>query len=166
MSKASNDLKTVVLAAHEGKIDTLFVARGIQQWGHIDVMQNQVETEPIKSGKSVEILDFAVVQTLLNKGTVYALPQEEMPDSTSLQLFFVINEPPPFHILHFCHASRFPGLSRKRIAGWVFQISRSVCFLKHKLQGESVAFAPAAVFSLSRQGPWTILLQGSGEPHA
>ena len=88
MSKASNDLKTVVLAAHEGKIDTLFVAQERQQWGRIDVTQNRVEVEPTKSSKSLEILDFAVVQTLLNKGTVYALPQEEMPDGTSLAALF------------------------------------------------------------------------------
>ena len=88
MSKASNDLKTVALAAQEGKIDTLFVARGIQQWGRVDVMQNRVEIESTKSPESLEILDFAVVQTLLNKGTVYALPQEEMPDSTSLAALF------------------------------------------------------------------------------
>ncbi|GJL70539.1 MAG: hypothetical protein NPIRA06_31740 [Nitrospirales bacterium] len=87
-SKASHDLKTVVLAAHEGKIDTLFVAREIQQWGRIDVMQNQVETEPTKSAESQEILDFAVVQMLLKKGTVYALPQEKMPGSTSLAAIF------------------------------------------------------------------------------
>ena len=88
MSKASNDLKTVALAAQEGKIDTLFVARGIQQWGRVDVMQNRVEIESTKSPESLEILDFAVVQTLLNKGTVYDLPQEEMPDSTSLAALF------------------------------------------------------------------------------
>ena len=87
-TKASHDLKTVVLAAHEGKIDTLFVARNIQQWGRIDVMQNRVETDPTKSAESLEILDFAVVQTLLKKGTVYALPQEKMPGRTSLAAMF------------------------------------------------------------------------------
>ncbi|WNM56609.1 baeRF7 domain-containing protein [Candidatus Nitrospira allomarina] len=87
-SKASHDLETVVFAAHEGKIDTLFVARNIQQWGRIDVMQNRVETEPTKSAESLEILDVAVVQTLLKKGTVYALPQEKMPGRTSLAAMF------------------------------------------------------------------------------
>ncbi|HSF10739.1 MAG TPA: hypothetical protein VLA60_15115, partial [Nitrospirales bacterium] len=87
-SKASHDLKTVVLAAHEGKIDTLFVARNIQQWGRIDVMQNRVETEPTKSAESLEILDFAVVQTLLKKGKVYALSQEKMPGRASLAAIF------------------------------------------------------------------------------
>lgn len=87
-SKGSNDMKTVVLAAHEGKIDTLFVAREVQQWGLIDIPQNRVEPERTKSAESQEILDFAVVQTLLKKGTVYALPLERMPDNKSLAAIF------------------------------------------------------------------------------
>lgn len=88
-TKASHDLKTVVLAAHEGKVQTLFVARNIQQWGRIDLMHNLVETDPTKSAESLEILDFAVVQTLIKKGMVYALPQEKMPGRTSLAAIFL-----------------------------------------------------------------------------
>lgn len=87
-SKASHDMKTVVLAAQERKIDTLFVAQEVQQWGIINFPQNRVEPERTKSSESQEILDFAVVQALLKKGTVYALTRDRMPVGTSLATMF------------------------------------------------------------------------------
>jgi hypothetical protein len=81
---ASKDLESVVLAAVEGKIDTLFVAQEIQQWGRIDIHQNRVELHQSKTPDSQEILDFAAAHTILKNGTVFALPQERMPDHTSL----------------------------------------------------------------------------------
>lgn len=56
--------------------------------GKIDILQNRVEPERTKSSESQEIFDFAVAQTLLKKGTVYALPQERMPGSKALVAIF------------------------------------------------------------------------------
>jgi len=86
--RASKDLKEIVPAACEGRIDILFVAVGVQQWGFFDpdkhVVHIHVEPEP----GDEDLLDLAAVHTFLNGGTVYALKLEEMPDETPLAALF------------------------------------------------------------------------------
>jgi len=86
--RASKDLKEIVPAAWEGRIDILFVAGDVQQWGFFDpdkhVVHIHVEPEP----GDEDLLDLAAAHTFLNGGRVYALRLEEMPDETALATIF------------------------------------------------------------------------------
>jgi len=86
--QASNKLKEVVPAAYHGRVETLFVAVGLQQWGTFDPATNTVQLhQEVKPGDE-DLLDFAAVHTLLNGGTVYAVELEKVPDETPLAAVF------------------------------------------------------------------------------
>jgi hypothetical protein len=86
--RASTDIKETVPAAYYGRVEQLFVAVGVQQWGNFDAENNviQIHSEP-ESGDE-DLLDSAAVQTLLNGGTVYAVEPEKVPDCAPLAAVF------------------------------------------------------------------------------
>lgn len=86
--RASKSVKDIVPAAIDGRIDTLFVALGIQQWGVFDAHTHTVHFHPEAEPGDEDLLDLAAVHTYLNGGTVYPLKQEEMPDETPLAALF------------------------------------------------------------------------------
>jgi hypothetical protein len=78
--RVTADLDKVIPAAYHGRVELLFVATGVQQWGRYDSEKNMVETREEAEPDDVELLDFAALQALTNGGAVFALPPEEMPD--------------------------------------------------------------------------------------
>jgi hypothetical protein len=86
--QASNDLKEVVPAAYHGRVETLFVAVGLQQWGTFDPETNTVRVHEEAEPGDEDLLDFAAVQALLNSGTVYAVEPEKVPDEAPLAALF------------------------------------------------------------------------------
>ena len=67
----------------DGRVETLFVATGVQQWGVFNPVTNDIEVhDPIESGDE-PLLDLAAVQTYLKGGMVYTVIPEEVPGGTS-----------------------------------------------------------------------------------
>jgi hypothetical protein len=77
--QASDDLAEVVPAAYHGRVETLFVALDLQQWGTFDPATNEVQLHQDTKPGDQDLLDSAAVQTLLNGGSVYAVEPEQMP---------------------------------------------------------------------------------------
>jgi len=76
---ATNDTKQAILAAYDGRVSTLFVAIGVQQWGQFDAEHRKVRLYE-KEGPGIEdLLDLAAAHTLMNGGTVYAVESDEVP---------------------------------------------------------------------------------------
>jgi hypothetical protein len=86
--QASRDIEKVVPAAYHGRIEILFVALGIQQWGIFDPEKNKVQLHREAEPGGEDLLDFAAVQTLLNGGTVYAVEPEKVPGEAPLAAVF------------------------------------------------------------------------------
>lgn len=86
--KTSTDPKEVIPAAFYGRVEQLFVAVDVQQWGSFDpeAMELQMHTDAELGDE--DLLDAAVAQTLLNGGTVYAVESEKVPDSAPLAAVF------------------------------------------------------------------------------
>jgi len=78
--RTSNDLKAIVQGAYEGMIDTLFVAAGIQRWGCYDSGMRTVHLHPHAEPGDEDLIDFAAVHTIFNRGTVYPMKPEDVPD--------------------------------------------------------------------------------------
>ncbi len=76
--KASSELEEIVPAACYGRVDTLFVAADAPAWGHFDEASGQVTVNGSQESGE-DLLDRAVVDTLLHDGAVYPLPLAEMP---------------------------------------------------------------------------------------
>ncbi|HSL81730.1 MAG TPA: hypothetical protein VLF66_03085, partial [Thermoanaerobaculia bacterium] len=78
--QASAQLDDVVTAAHDGRVDTLFVALGTRRWGSFDETSRKVEASDHNGPGTEDLLDLAAIQTLLKGGTVYAVPPERVPE--------------------------------------------------------------------------------------
>jgi hypothetical protein len=79
---AATDLKTIVSGAVHGRIQTLFVSDTPQDfWGKYLESRQDVEIHANKLPDDEDLLDKAAINTLLRKGTVYVLTQNEMPVS-------------------------------------------------------------------------------------
>ena len=76
---AAGELNEIVRSAYFGRVDTLFVPRGVRTWGWFDPEKNKVFLEESKKKNNYDLLDFAATHTLINSGRVYALPAREMP---------------------------------------------------------------------------------------
>lgn len=86
--KTSSDVKEVIPAAYYGRIEQLFVAVGVQQWGSFDPQSSELEIHPDTQPGDEDLLNSAAIQTLLNGGEVYAVPPDEVPGSTPLAAVF------------------------------------------------------------------------------
>lgn len=81
--RVADTLEKIVPAAHHGRVETLFVAAGEQQWGVLNPATNEIEIhDQIESGDE-PLLDLAAVQTYLKGGTVYIVEPEMVPGGTS-----------------------------------------------------------------------------------
>lgn len=81
---ASDDLTEIVPAATHGRVDTLFVALGRQQWGAFEPATNEVSLHPDFEAGDQDLSDLAAVQTLLQGGSVYAVEPQQMPAEAPL----------------------------------------------------------------------------------
>ena len=88
VQKASTDLKEAVPAAYYGRVEQLFVAVGVQQWGSFDPQTNTIYLHSEAEVGDEDLLDSAAIQTLLNGGTVYAVEPEKVPDQAQLAAVF------------------------------------------------------------------------------
>ena len=77
--RASEQLEEVVPAAMDGRVDTLFVARGVRAWGRFDAERREIEHHDEQGGGSEDLLDLATVHTFLAGGRVWSVDPEEVP---------------------------------------------------------------------------------------
>jgi hypothetical protein len=80
--RATGDISAVVTAAYDGRIDTLFVAVGVHQWGIFHQESRTVEVHQEAVAGDQELLDVAAMYTLLGRGTIYTVTAEQLPDRT------------------------------------------------------------------------------------
>ncbi|MBN2186595.1 MAG: hypothetical protein JW732_03990 [Dehalococcoidia bacterium] len=87
--QASDDLMKVVPASYQGRIETLFVAVGVQYWGTFDIEKGRItlHQQEVQPGDE-DLLDFAAIHTLLNGGVVFAVAPEQMPGKANVAAVF------------------------------------------------------------------------------
>jgi hypothetical protein len=85
-SEASTEIKEVVNAAAYGRVETLFVASGVQHWG-VYKEDSVVIHDQFLSGDE-DLLDLAATFTINNGGVVYVLPAERVPGDGDLAAIF------------------------------------------------------------------------------
>lgn len=77
-------LGPVLNAAHEGRVDTLFVPLGVTRWGHYDPERRRTEVHAAYQPGDQDLLDLAAIATLRSAGTVFAVPAEALPGDGDL----------------------------------------------------------------------------------
>ena len=85
---ATADIKEALLAAHHGRVETLFVALGVQVWGEFDAEADQVTVHEQAEQGDLDLLDLAAAETLLKGGEVYAVEASEMPTQGMVAAIF------------------------------------------------------------------------------
>lgn len=80
----TDDLEEIVPAALYGRVHTLFVARGLQQWGTFDRETNEVRTHEEQQPEDIDLLDLAAVHTFLNSGAVYVVDAGNVPSDAPM----------------------------------------------------------------------------------
>jgi hypothetical protein len=78
---ASSRLDEVVVAAHDGRIDTLFAASGVRRWGAYDLGTRKVRFDERMAPGSGDLVDLAAVQTFVNGGAVHVVEPGEVPEA-------------------------------------------------------------------------------------
>lgn len=82
--KAVVDLESVLTAAFDGRIETLFVAENEQVYGVFDPEKRTVTVKQQDMGPVTNLLDEAVFLTSNTKGTVYVKKLEDMPTDSMI----------------------------------------------------------------------------------
>ncbi len=77
---ASSDLREIVPASHDGRVESLFVARGSYRWGRYDIDAREVRLQQRPSNDGQDLLDLSAVQTLLHHGKVFVVDPDNIPD--------------------------------------------------------------------------------------
>jgi hypothetical protein len=77
-------LDEVVLAAHDGRVAALFVALGVRRWGQVSVDERRVEVHESFEPGDEDLVDAAVVQSLVTGASVYVASQSEVPNGEGI----------------------------------------------------------------------------------
>lgn len=85
---ASNRLKEIIPAAYEGRILTLLVSDSMETTGAFDEATYTVKGRETGSPDDEDLVNDAVVQTILHAGKVYNVPNGKMPNGTPLAAIY------------------------------------------------------------------------------
>ena len=84
--RATNRLKEIVTAAHDGRVVKLIVSDSLEQPGAMDEATHQVTGN--NSGGEYDLLNNAAVETILHAGQVFVAPNKKMPNGSPLAAIF------------------------------------------------------------------------------
>jgi hypothetical protein len=88
---ASTELAEILTAACDGRVETLFTARGVRVWGTYDLEARTAsfqEDQEAQQNGNEDLLDRAAVETFLRGGTIYAVEQQEVPEGYAVAAIF------------------------------------------------------------------------------
>jgi hypothetical protein len=85
---ASDDLREMVKAAVAGRVETLLIALGRQIWGRYDMGSDTVHFDSEPTPENDDLLNFVAVQTILNSGNVYTIPEDQFPKNLEAGAIF------------------------------------------------------------------------------
>jgi hypothetical protein len=81
--RATENLEKIISSAIHGRVETLFVAAGEQQWGTFNPITKEIEIHDQVEPGDEHLLDLAAVQTYLKGGKVYIMEPKKMPGGTN-----------------------------------------------------------------------------------
>lgn len=76
---ASGELREIVAASLQGRVDVLFVATDQQCWGTIDITGKEITLDEEVTVGSEDLLNVIAVETLMHGGQVYAVDSAQVP---------------------------------------------------------------------------------------
>jgi len=86
--RASNDLKEILTSAYQGRVDSAFLASGMQKWGEFDFAEAALELHDQRQPRDEDLLNVVAIQSVLHRGAVYMLPPQEIPGGSDIAATF------------------------------------------------------------------------------
>jgi hypothetical protein len=86
--RATDSLDEVLTAAEAGRVDVLFVPAGTHVLSTTNGRAGVAHVDGEQELGGPDLIEQAVVRTMLNGGTVYAVPGDEMPDRSAIAALF------------------------------------------------------------------------------
>jgi hypothetical protein len=77
--RTTNDLGEVVRAAHEGRLEVLFLASDRECWGAFDAVQGTMALHDVARAGDEDLLNAAAVAMVRGGGRAYAIPAADVP---------------------------------------------------------------------------------------
>jgi hypothetical protein len=81
---AVNDLKEILEAAHNGRVESAFIPTGVQVWGRFEPGVNVFERHGKQEAGDEDLINLVAKQTILHRGATYMLPPEEIPERSEV----------------------------------------------------------------------------------
>jgi hypothetical protein len=78
----------MVKAAVAGRVETLLIVLGRQIWGRYDMGSDTVHFDSEPTPENDDLLNFVAVQTILNSGNVYTIPEDQFPKNLEAGAIF------------------------------------------------------------------------------
>ena len=85
---ASNRLKDVVTAAHEGRVLSLLVSDSAQSAGEFNELTHSAKGHRNGAPEDEDLINDAVVETVLHAGQVFAAPNDKLPNGSPVAAVF------------------------------------------------------------------------------
>lgn len=86
--RVSGDLATVVRASYEGRVDELFVADGVEQWGTFAPESEAVTLRETPGSAVEDLINLAAIQTFQRGGAVHVLERARIPHRAQIAAMF------------------------------------------------------------------------------
>jgi hypothetical protein len=86
--RTSRQVEEIVAAAHHGRVKTIFVPVGRQNWGTYDQAGSAPEVHQQFQDGDVDLLDLAAAQAILNGGGIHVMIPDEMPDQAEIAAIY------------------------------------------------------------------------------
>jgi hypothetical protein len=89
--RATFDIREILPAAHDGRVETIFTARGVRIWGTYNADTREIrfeEEQERQTNGSEDLIDRAAIQTYLHGGKVFAVDQQEVPQGYAAAAIF------------------------------------------------------------------------------
>jgi len=86
--RTSEDLRKILPASFEGRVQALFVNVGEYMWGQYDPVENQVVLHESKESGDEDLMNLAATETLRKGGSVHVVTRDEI--SVSGKLVFAV----------------------------------------------------------------------------
>lgn len=74
----------VLLCAQLGMVEHLFVRKGYVEWGAFDPASRKVATTPVPTAQSENLVNMAILGTVVHEGRIHVVPGEEMPPDAQI----------------------------------------------------------------------------------
>ena len=86
--RVSNRIRKTIPAAYYGRVELLFVVADLHQWGTFDPDTEAIHLHRKERRGDEDLIELALTRTLLNRGVIYVVTSENMPDTGPMAALF------------------------------------------------------------------------------